>query len=1090
MPGFYLYHGNQTEYLTEQFIDVLKDGSDDPFESDKVLVQSRGMERYLKMRIADSGGNAFGIEFPFPNHFLGAIIQSVLQREFPIDSSETLWKIHSLLQELKQRPSFEHVSEYLASDQDYIRTYRFCETSANLLDRYMVHRPDMTEQWSSGNTDSLPGDLLWQYDLWQSLFLSSNREDPPSLLVELEHHLDNNKKEHSIPGRVFLFGITSLPSLHMRIFFLLSRIMEVHYFVLSPSEVAASPGKILHPITQSLGTMGSDFFSVLTKEAEEKQISIQYFPLYRSFPGDSLLSGVQNSLMADTPPSHQAPIPFDSSFRVRSCHTPLREIESLYNEILSILSNDDSLLPSDILVMTQDIDAYAPLIESVFGDEHSDVNIPYTIADRIPAREKEFYDGIDALLSLQNSMYSSLDVISLLELPIFTRRFNIQHDDLDLIRRWSRESGVRRALNVDHMEELNLPPYDTFTWEFARKRLLLGYALPGDEESIFEGILPLNIVEGGDADLLGRFLEFLDMIERTHTLFKTPRNVSDFATGLFEILNDLSDHSDGDETSTLRKVIEDIQKIPEKSGFYEPVDVRVIREELKKRYSESAFGRGFLSGGITFCAMMPMRSVPFRVVCILGLNMDSFPASDHHPSFDIISSAPRPGDRIRRMDDRQLFLEALLSARDVFYISYVGRNIANNAELKPSVVVTELLESLDTYFLFGEAPEDQEKPSATILKKHRLHGFYPEYFFKNDELPASYSSFHAEGARTFANSIKTTLSEFADSDTFDIQNESVVSLEDFIRYFEDPSSYFLKNRAGIFPDRLEVDPGDIEPFSIEGLEQYGIGTELVYGGLQKRDTGYLSSNEYINNITDIYTARGILPAGSIGRAALTRLIGDIIQPLNALIEEDTREHSINIRLTIDNTTIQGEIPALIGSNGVVFFRMAKFKGRYLVKPWILYLLLNLTDAYPVSIRYLCKDKKKQSYTWHIISGSENDEKNFDPHAGENENRKIIEYLIRLYNGRMEKPIPFFPDISFEAAEILLGSRNNNLDREQIIQQINDQIESDYNHLLWTESDSITFRGIDPLEHDDFFPIVENIIQPLIKRLKSIEVSGE
>src|SRR5690606_9535507 len=106
-------------------------------------------------------------------------------------------------------------------------------------------------------------------------------------------------------------------------------------------------------------------------------------------------------------------------------------------------------------------------------------------------------------------------------------------------------------------------------------------------------------------------------------------------------------------------------------------------------------------------------------------NDGDYPRPRAPAHFDLTENDYRPGDRSRRDDDRYLFLEALLSARERFYLSWVGRSVVDNAESPPSVLVAQLRDHLADV-LHSESGYDNVLEQLTT--EHPLQGFSREYF--------------------------------------------------------------------------------------------------------------------------------------------------------------------------------------------------------------------------------------------------------------------------------------------------------------------------------------------------------------------------
>jgi exodeoxyribonuclease V gamma subunit len=69
------------------------------------------------------------------------------------------------------------------------------------------------------------------------------------------------------------------------------------------------------------------------------------------------------------------------------------------------------------------------------------------------------------------------------------------------------------------------------------------------------------------------------------------------------------------------------------ADFDAPVNLHVAREAWLSALNEPTVNKRFKAGGVTFCTLMPMRAIPFEVVCLLGMNDGDYPAPRHAHRF-------------------------------------------------------------------------------------------------------------------------------------------------------------------------------------------------------------------------------------------------------------------------------------------------------------------------------------------------------------------------------------------------------------------------------------------------------------------------
>ena len=754
MNGLFLHTGNRLETLSAELAAVMAQPLASPFTPEVVMVQSLGMRRWLSLQLAERLGICMNAEFPFPRTFLDKTLRTLVPEMAPADAFAPdllTWKIHRLLPTLLRRPEFAPVSAY-AADGDGLKLYQLATRLASLFDQYLVYRPAMLLEWERARAGDLftpKGDAAWQAALWREL----NRERALHFGAVLERlNAGRFSTEAQWPERVSIFGIASLPPAQMEVFLALAAHLPVHLFLLTPSREyhgddwtpkqrarrGLAPAGEGNPLLTSLGKLNSQFTNVLLEADERAGHRIVNLPEhFEEPPTDNLLHGLQRDILraqsrgaffGDESLAAQSISANDTSLQLHVCHSPMREVEVLYDQLLALLAEDPSLRPRDILVMTPEIERYAPLIHAVFGNpEDPALRIPYSIADRQPRSDSPAIHTFLSLLECVGTRLTAPEGFALLQSPVFRRKFGFDDAQLARLRHWIHESGIRWGIDAAHRVALGLPDFAENTWRHGIDRLLLGYAMPGENRTMFENILPQDDVEGGDAELLGRFVEAMEGVFVTVALLDQPRPLGEWPAMLRSVLErffSASPEDDARDVRTLREAFDQLERIAQQAGPEQRVEFPALREHFAGLMGEAEQRGGFLRGGVTFCALKPMRSIPARVIWLMGMNEAVFPRRTQPPQFDLMSVEPKPGDRSPRDDDRYLFLEALLSARDRLRISHVGRSLVNHDKLPPSVVASELLDYLDQSCAF---PNGMSARQCLVIE-HRLHAFSRSYF--------------------------------------------------------------------------------------------------------------------------------------------------------------------------------------------------------------------------------------------------------------------------------------------------------------------------------------------------------------------------
>jgi exodeoxyribonuclease V gamma subunit len=1015
MPGLKLFTSNRLEVLAGELSETLRSPLADSMVSEIILVQSRGMERWLSLELARSLGICANIRFPFPNHFVEDVFRNALP-DLPgspaFDPEVLTWRVMGLLPGCLDGEGFNPLKAYLADDGRGLKRYQLSRIIARLFDQYLVYRPDMVLGWESGR------DRHWQATLWRRLAAQSSGAHRAARWKEALACLQGALPDGAnLPERISIFGISALPPYHLQVLAAVSRYIDVNLFVLNPCReywyliysdremrrLSDRLGTIradeaLHlergnSLLASMGALGRDFLRmVYDTGCEEADVSAE--------PGEgSLLSCIQSDILnlrdrgADGVKTSMAVD--DDSIQIHSCHSPMREVEVLQDRILALFDHDPSLTPADILVMTPEIETYAPFIEAVFSLPRGDRRrVPFSVADRGVRKESVLVDTFLRLLDLEGSRMGATEVAAFLEADALRRRFKLGADDLVLIHRWIRDTGIRWGVDSSSRIREGLPGFAENTWQAGINRLLLGYALPARGEELFMGLFPHEGVAEGEAGVLGSFLAFLEKLFAFVKSLEEPRDLSGWASRLGAALDDffLPDGDEEEDLQALRRALSDMTLRQAQSGFGERLGAPVLKAYLEEALQEVGFGFGFLTGGVTFCAMLPMRSIPFRVICLIGLDDGAYPRQTRVPGFDLMKDHPRPGDRSRRLDDRYLFLEALLSAREKLYISYTGQSIQDNGVRPPSVLVSELVDAIEQGF---ETPRGKIRDA--IVTKHRLQAFSPQYF--RGEMFFSYS---VENAAAAAAAVAGTREKrpFITSSLPEPQPAwRTVDVNALARFYANPARYLLARRLGIRLDEAGALLEDVEPMSLEGLERYELGELLATRCLEGLEAGEL---------LPAARALGNLPPGTPGECLFQEVCegaGDFAARLRPHIEGEPLG-AIDLDRALGPFRLTGRLQ-LGKTSALVHYRYADIKAKDLLRAWIHHLSLAIGggDRYPGRCVLMGKDT---GYVFGPVGDAEG----------------LLIGLLEIYWRGLMMPLRFFPETARAYIENLLKGKTS------------------------------------------------------------------
>ena len=1086
MPGLILYISNRLEILAEKLTQVVCTPLSSPLQPEIILVQSKGMERWVSMELARHNRICANCRFPFPNHFAHRVFRELipdLEESSPFAPEIMTWKIMEALPRLVAAKGFENLRGYLSGESSELKRFQLSQRIAELYDQYLLFRPAMMLDWDKGR------DTQWQATLWREVTKGCSVHHRAALRqMFFEMLREPDTRLQTLPERISVFGISALPPYHVEILAAVARMIEVHLFLMNPCKEYWGDLLTRHEkrrirekerrknireedlhleqgntMLTSMGMLGREFFELI------EQFEVNRHEQFEEPPGERLISQIQHDILnlrdraaAD---NEKIPVPeSDDSIRIHSCHSPMREIEVLQDRLLALFEADRTLLPKDILVMTPDIATYAPFIQAVFSIPTDDPYfIPFSIADRSVRHESQLADAFLSLLELQASRFGASRIMDLLDSPSIAGRFSLTDRDLAGIRLWVRETRICWGLDGDEKKDLGLPPIHENTWRAGLDRMLLGYTLPGRGEVMFKDILPYDDIEGGDAMVLGNFMDFCERLFALKKALGESRSFKQWSAFLLEMLDQfftIDDDTERDITF-IRRALEDLGKLQERSGFDEEVPPAIIKSLLSSLLEQQGFGHGFLTGGVTFCAMLPMRSIPFRVICLLGMNDNAYPRQTKPLGFDLISKNPMPGDRSRRKDDRYLFLECLLSVRDTLHISYVGQNIQDNSIRPPSVLVSELLDYIAQGF---KLPDPEQKIRDHVVTKHHLQAFNPEYFGREEEqqpshskkkkknLPRSYSKENYEAAKQLIAANKEEKPFITHGLSDPPEEWKTVDINQLCRFFSNPAKFLLNARLGIYLDENRAIFDETEPIEMDALERYNLEQEIVEHCFAWRNSA---------DVFPAIKASGRLPHGTPGEMFFRSTCGGIESFMKRLAtyRKGYLPEAAQADLQIGGFLLKGNIENVCG-NRLIHFRYANVKSKDRLKIWICHLIVNLmtqSNDQCTSI-LVCKDHDYE-YSSDCDSGS------------------LLQELLGIYWGGLTQPIHFFPESSLAFAEALIRKQDPG---EALIEA---RKKWEGNNFIRAEGDDrhfkLCFGHTDPLD-EAFEDLALKFFEPLMK----------
>ncbi|WP_424409802.1 exodeoxyribonuclease V subunit gamma [Pasteurella sp. PK-2025] len=988
---FNIYYSNDLDVQKEILLTLMSNRLADPFQSEVVLVQSPGMAQWLKWQIAQKNGVASNIKFPMPASF---IWQQYLDNLPDVDAQSQFnktamtWRLMRLIPNYLSQPAFRALRHYLSesAQSEQYKLYQLSHKIADLFDQYLVYRPEWIQAWEAGEDEKvaqqvmrrinkhndllfqqLQQDMAWQAMLWRALVaeITQETQQPHAIHRASLHHQfltflqDNQPKK--LPERLFIFGISALPTSYLETFTALAKHCDVHLFFTNGCREYWGdvvdlrfhqrlaqiqrisyhhPEKTLgytpqtdtslaftateetlfegHSLLSSWGKLGRDFLYLLTEL--EQQENVRSIDAYTDLEERHLLSQVQARILNLDGKTGLKMAKNDRTLTFHSCHSPMREVEVLHDYLLHLFQAEPDLTPKEIVVMVADIDRYTPYIQAVFGQKNTSNQalIPFSISDNKLSESDVLIASFLRLLHLHKLQFSAEEVLALLDIPAIRHQFQIELADLEQIHYWVSQSGIRFGLaKQDESQQTN---YNA--WQAGLERMLLGYAMR-EENGIWQDSLGFDNSYGLGGQLAGKLAAFIACLFDWQKQTETPHQVEDWQHLLKNLLTNFFAVEENNRATLLymQEVMEQCLAEIQQTHFEQPIQIDVIAEVLGSVLEDDPNTMKFLAGKVNFCTLLPMRSIPFKVVCLLGMNDADYPRQQTPNSFDLMQYERRKGDRFRRDDDCYLFLEALLSAQDYFYVSFVGRSIIDNQAKEPSVLVSQLLD-----YLVDKLPEDAGKDWRNeLVEQHPMTAFSPENFsktyrtFANQWLPLACQE-KADHYENFIQPIEQAI----------LPDDREITLSELISFVQNPVAFFFRRRLGVYFSAWQESIPDTENFTLDALTQYAINDALLYCDEQ-------ASQQLFEQLK----IKGILPRGEFGKIYAEKqqqAIETLKQNIAPYLQQDYSMQSVDllIQTRLGEVRLVGNIDRLYQGRRISW-RVGTVRDVHLIEVWMDYL---------------------------------------------------------------------------------------------------------------------------------------------------------
>ncbi|MDQ6950726.1 MAG: exodeoxyribonuclease V subunit gamma [Mariprofundales bacterium] len=992
-----------------------------PFAVETVIVASAPMGRWLGLKLAESNGIDCNSHYSLPATWVWQLVAAAVAEvpaQDPLARDAAAWRLFRLLPDHLEAVEFQPLRHYLAHDSHGLRRWQLCQRIADILDRYQYYRPQMIRDWSAGQGTG------WQPLLWRALLADiSGQLHRVAAIDRLLAGLRQGDRALllTLPQRLSVFALPTMPPLLLQVLQAVARFGEVTLYQLAPTAhywadlrssktqakaqladlAAAEHLEVGHELLASWGRQGQQFQDLLLagEEMEEAACFSEQWPA-------TLLGNLQRDLFmlnADRAEGDADGSFADESLELHCCHSALRECQVLHDALLARLDGDPSLKPEDIVVLVPDIGRYAPYIGAVFRRDAARPFLPWNLSATTTDAHPPLIRALLDLLALPQSRFACSEILSYLDLPQIAAKFHLDGEDSAVIRALLAQLHVHWGIDGAHRGALGLPEWSAHSWHAAEERLMAGFAF-GEEiigeaaveevagetaaSPLWQGIAPLPLEESSAAMMADLWVLLQRLDYWRHTLAQ-PRSASAWQLLLGAMMDDLFDPYIEDDGAQQR-VRDLLAELTDLAGE-EPLSLQLLRTWLEGALSRGGGAAYPFSGGVSFCDLHAVSALPFRHVCLLGMQDAAFPAREQRLEFDLMDHQPQPGDPHRGQADRYRMLEALLCARDGLYISYTGRSMRDNSACQPSVLVRELLDLL--------AQDYGDKVAKAVIHEHPMQPFSAENYCVAPHLSRrdhrSFDTYWSAVANAIADAEQQVgRGSWPDAMLPEFEgNGDAVALERLRRFVGHPIRYFFNQRLGIYLQEAS-DFDDDEPFALDGLISWQVRQRLLEGGLQGE------SRERATR--DALKAEGVLPCGLSGE----QLLEDEVEKLAAMRrhlapygERQSETVTVDCLCEVSGAMVRicGQVRGFYPGCGLLHYSASKFSGKTLLPAWIAHLALCATEQFKEGEQtvLVCSDK---AFTLALVDLRQ-------------AKAELANYLASYRQG-MCQPLPVFPCASW------------------------------------------------------------------------------
>ncbi|XBC44247.1 MAG: exodeoxyribonuclease V subunit gamma [Buchnera aphidicola (Schlechtendalia peitan)] len=904
---FILYKSYRFDLLLKKACSIfIQNPLHNPLNSEIFVTPNAQIDYWIKIFIANKYLITANINFLKFNTFVWKIFQNFSSHNY----SNLEFTRYYLIWKMMNLKNIKHFSNFISKSNSKIKLFEILSFLSKTFEQYLIYRPDWIKKWQENskkqnNTHASTN----QYEvLWIELikYMNSKHQSTwnfSNILFYLENKFKKKLNITQFPPRIFIFENTYLTPYHLIILKQISQLCDIHFFYTTPyqyeEQLLSKFNKIkkcninltqknaadllkttrkfkifiqkkinIHNSMNYIASWGEYGLenTVLLNLIQKKQVNI-----FNTKETTCLLQKIQKNIIQNNflknnninkinihNEKKYKIFKNDKSLAIHVCLTLRREIEVLHDNLLNILNTNHDILFHDILIISKNINIYTPYIYSIFNKINGKNYIPFFIlSDTYLENKTTIFKIVIEMLDLPNISLDNEKILNLLSNVFILKKFKIKSKEIIILHKIIQQSCITfeaDSTNETYESHIN---HEYNNLSIGEENIFLGRAMNDINYITWNKNVPYQYLSTKHYKIFGKFVTFSILLKKWKKILSTEKSLKHWKILFEQFLQDffINDDSEKQEIIFIKKQWNKIIDPGIRENYKGKISIKILKNELLNYNSQKINIHGCFSGKVTFCNGFKLRSIPFKVICILGMHEKFVIQKTSTSNLSLMYQYPRICDPHRPNKYKYLFLETLLSTKKFLLISYYKNSEHTNSIHEQSLIINQLFLYISKNFYISK--KYNNKCKCQNINKLLLH----IYYFHTNELYSTKNFYHnykfhsfsqtwfkiSQLTRTYKNNFEKPLPK--------IQYKHI-NMFNLISFWKNPIRYFFNQRLHVKLNLITTNNLYQEDYFIKAIDRYWINVDIL---------NFLLYRKSIKKLFLYYKYKGIIPSGNIGK---------------------------------------------------------------------------------------------------------------------------------------------------------------------------------------------------------------------------------